>query len=298
VACFPDFLSRKVGKARICADVALLASVGSDLLANPDRLFGRADCTVIKDQVKIKIGRVVLKIDGIPIGVYVKRYNAFSTRYRMASLIRRSGAVKSLRGADILSRSGVATGKPLAAMESRSWGMLDGSFYLSEEIPQAKTADAYWREKLKPISGVEGLRPRRNFLRALAGLFSRLHRAKIYHSDLKDANIIVSAGSIGEERFFLLDLEGVRRCSFLSRRRRIKNLVQLNRTLGRFLSRSDKLFFLISYLTMNGTEKRAKRQWVNEILYATAMRDQNSLRKASHNQRATSETKDNAKSVH
>jgi serine/threonine protein kinase len=280
VACFPEFVSRKLGNARIWGDSKLLASIDADLLANPDRLFARADCTVIKDQLKIKIGRVVLKIDGIPIGVYVKRYNAFSTRYRIASLILRSAAVKSLQGAGILSRCGVATGKPLAAMETRSWGMLHGSFFLSEEIPRGKTADAYWRENLKPMSGVEGPRQRRNFLKALARLFSQLHKNGIYHSDLKDANIIVGADAVGEERFFLLDLDGVRRCPFLSRRRRIKNLVQLNRTLGRFVSRSDKLFFLNSYLTIQAAEKRTKRQWVNEILYTTAMVNQKSLRKA------------------
>ena len=221
MACFPDFLSQKVGNARICAAVALLASVGSDLLANPDELFGRPDCKISKDQRKIKVGRIDLLIDGVSTGVYLKRYNAFSARYRIGSLVLSSGAVKSVRGAEILSRAGISTATPLASIERRSWGILNSSFFLSKEIIRGKTADAYWRENLTPIRGAEGFRHRRRFLKALASLFVGLHEHGIYHNDLKDVNILVHDGSSGEH-FALLDLEGVRHCWYLSRRRRVK----------------------------------------------------------------------------
>src|SRR5205809_7352097 len=111
----------------MCADSRLLASVGSGLLANPDLLFARTDCKVIKDQLKIKVGCLILEIDGIPTGVYLKRYNALSPRYRIASLILSSGAVKSLRGRAGLSRVGLSAGRPWAASESRSRGMAGSS---------------------------------------------------------------------------------------------------------------------------------------------------------------------------
>src|SRR5436309_16074666 len=103
MVCLPEFMSHKLGNARIWTDSKLLASVGSDLLANPDLLFARADCKVIKDQLKIKVSCLILEIDGIPTGVYLKRYNAFSPRYRIASLILSSWTIKSLRGAKVLS---------------------------------------------------------------------------------------------------------------------------------------------------------------------------------------------------
>jgi len=154
-------------------------------------------------------------------GVYLKRYNAFSARYRIGSLVLSSGAVKSVRGAEILSRAGISTATPLASIERRSWGILNSSFFLSKEIIRGKTADAYWRENLTPIRGAEGFRHRRRFLKALASLFVGLHEHGIYHNDLKDANILVHDGSSGEH-FALLDLEGVRHCWYLSRRRRVK----------------------------------------------------------------------------
>jgi len=269
VVCLPEFVSHKLGNARIWADSRLLASVGSDLLANPDLLFARIDCQVIKDQLKIKVGCLILEIDGIPTGVYLKRYNAFSPRYRIASLILSSGAVKSLRGAEVLSRVGVSTGRPLAAIESRSRGMVESSFFVTEEIPLGKPADEYWRKDLLPMKGVERFRHRRQFLKNLARLFNRLHQNRIYHNDLKDANIFVTVSARGDEHFSLLDLEGVRRCWYLSRRRRVKNLVQLDRTLGKCLARTAKLYFLKTYLGETFASKRNKRRWVTQVLRAT-----------------------------
>jgi serine/threonine protein kinase len=273
----PEFVSQKLGKSRIWADSGLLASVGSELLANPDQLFGRTECQVIKDQRKTKVVRLTLKIGRAPVGVYLKRYNAFSVRYRVASLITASGALKSLRGAEILSNAGISTGKPLAAIELRSWGMLESSFFLTAEIVRGKTADAYWRENLMPLNGVEAFRQRRRFLKNLAKLFSHLHRSCIYHNDLKDANILVDANPPGDEGFFLLDLEGVRLCRYVNRRRRVKNLVQLNRTLGKFLTRTEKVIFLIAYLGKIGADRLSKRRWVSAILRATRTGDRRSL---------------------
>lgn len=276
---FPDLLFQKVGESTIWADSSLVATIGWEAIAAADRMFDRADCELIKDQHKIKVGRIVLDFGGTPTGIYIKRYNAFSARYRIASLFIRSGAVKSLKGAEVLSQAGISTGRPLAAVESRSWGMLEKSFFFSQEIPRGKTVDAYWRESLMPVGGVQGFRYRRNFLKALGSLFRQLHAAGVYHNDLKDANIIVSSNSVGDERLVLLDLEGVRSCWYLTRRRRVKNLVQLNRTLGKFLTKSEKLYFLSRYFKSTMTLKRRKKKWVGRILLATKRADRRSAAK-------------------
>jgi serine/threonine protein kinase len=275
---FPEFGCQRLGKSRIWADSSLLASVDPEILADPDQLFGRTDCKLFKDEQKVKVGRVVLDINGVSTGVYLKRYNSFSLRYRVASLVVVSRALKSFRGTEILSRAGISTATPLAVIEFRSGGMLDSSFFLSREVPLAKTVDAYWRENLTPLAGVERFRSRRKFLAALAALVVDLHERRIYHNDLKDANILVKDSSSGV-RFSLLDVEGVRRCWYLSRRRRVKNVVQLNRTLGKFLSRTGKLFFLNSYLRRRSNEKRTKRRWIVDILDATRSAIRRSLSK-------------------
>lgn len=262
----PDHAILKNGCSSLLISSCLGGGPNPRLLADPDILFSLPQCEIVKDQRKIKVGRVQVEIGARIKGIYLKRYNAFSWRYRLGSLFISSAAFRSWVGAGILMRAGFQTGEPIAAVECRSWGMLTKSFYLAEEIPGGRTVDAHWREELIPMTGSEGVRQRRNFLDALAELFRSLHNLDIYHNDLKDANIIVCAGNKPPGGpFYLLDLEGVRRFRHLNERRRIKNLVQLNRTLGTLLRSTEKLYFLKAYLGI-GLNHKERRKWVRRIL--------------------------------
>lgn len=257
----------KLGTSFLWIDSRIDRELVLNLLSDLDSLLRRADCRIIKDQKKIKVGYVHIEIQGRSVGIYIKRYNAFSWRYRLGSLFFASGAARALKGALVLLKAGIATARPLAAVESRSRGMLQRSFYVSEEIERGKTADAYWRERLDELDGVCGFQRRRSFLQGLAKLFRSLHDRNIYHNDLKDANILVAPCSDSEsEDFYLLDLEGIRSYRDLSQRRRVKNLVQLNRTFGRYLRWSAKLRFLKCYLGGAFSDRKVKRFWVKKIL--------------------------------
>ncbi len=274
------WLFLKKGSSSLWVRQGLDRETDVELLVDPDLLFSSPECEVIKDQKKIKVGRTRLEIAGKSRGVYLKRYNAFSWRYRFGSLFGPSAALRSLKGADILLQTGFLTGRPIAAVEFRTGGMLTKSFYVSEEIQKGKPSDVYWREELVPLQGPCGFRRRRRFLRCLGELLGSLHRMSIYHNDLKDANIVVGpAGEGRSEAFYLLDLEGVRECRHLTRRRRIKNLVQLNRTMGKFLHGSQKLFVLKNYLGNLFFDREEKKNWVREILTESQWQDQRSLRK-------------------
>jgi serine/threonine protein kinase len=279
VSLSPDFVLHKRGSLWITVRRSLAEDSLLESLADPDLLFGLPGCQIIKDQRKIKVARIKLTIQGRATTVYLKRYNAFSWRYRIGSLFQSSGASRSLKGAAIATQSGVQTSHALAAVESRSWGMLTRSFFLSEEITRGKTADSYWRDVLTTCSGKNSIRRRRIFLNSLGGLFALLHRKRLYHNDLKDANIIVSAGDDEGEHLFLLDLEGIRICRHLTIRRRVKNLVQLNRTFGRSLSATQKLYVLKSYLGCDFLDYDMRRLWVQRILKATRKGNLRSLRK-------------------
>ncbi len=250
------------------------------LLADPDRLLAMPQCEIVKDQKKIKVGRVPVEVGGEIRRVYLKRYNTFSWRYRLGSLFVRSGAFRSWLGAGILMNAGFHTAKPIAAVERRSWGMLTGSFYLSEEIPAARTVDDFWNQDLLPAGGVEGSRRRREFLNSLAKLFRSLHEIGIYHNDLKDANILFCSDN-GQQggSFYLLDLEGIRSYRRLSGRRRLKNLVQLNRTMGKYLRWPERLYLLKVYLGNSFFDRGEKRKWIQRVLRGSERGDRRSLRK-------------------
>lgn len=262
-----DFILTKRGGVAVWLSRYYAAPEVAGLLADADRLLAEPECQVIKDQKKIKVGRLTVSLGGKTCSIFIKRYNSFSLRYRLGSLMFRSGALRSLRGAEILSAAGIATAAPIAGVEDRRYGMLRNSFFVSEEIVGAKTADSYWRDDLQARAGPEGYRLRRIYLAALAAVFRSLHARQIYHDDLKDANIMAVAGETGESvKFFLLDLEGVRHCSRLSERRRVKNLVQLHRTLGKHLTRSQAMCFLENYMTTAYDNHVVKRKLVARVL--------------------------------
>lgn len=262
-----EFILAKRGSVTVWLSRSYAAPELVGLLADADRLFGESNCQVIKDQRKIKVGRSTLSFSGKTYSIYIKRYNSFSLRYRLGSLLRRSGALRSLRGAEILSAAGIATAVPVAGVEDRRYGMLRRSFFVSEEIVGAKTADSYWLNDLQTRRGREGYRLRRGYLAALGAVFRSLHDRQIYHDDLKDANIMaVAGGSDKPVNFFLLDLEGVRHCARLSERRRVKNLVQLHRTLGKHLTRSQRLAFLKTYMSTSYDDRVLKRELVARVL--------------------------------
>ena len=262
-----EFVLERRGSLSLHVVRTLNKDLMHNLAPDPDHLFDQPGCEIIKDQKKIKVARVKIEFQGNVKGVYLKRYNAFSWRYRFGSLFQESGALKSLNGAAILSESGIRTARPLAAVDSRSWGMLNRSFFISEEVENGKTADAYWREEILTIKGKEGRRRRKRFLQGIGELFRCLHQQDVYHNDLKDANILVRPDfSTAGEHFYILDLEGIRRYRKLNRRRQTKNLVQLNRTLGKYLRATEKLRFLKSYLGPLFSNRIDKRDWVASVL--------------------------------
>jgi serine/threonine protein kinase len=233
------------------------------LLADADGLLAQTSCAIVKDQRKITVGRIAIEYGGSNHGVYLKRYNAYSWRRQIFSFFTKSAALRALRGAAVLKHAGIQTAPPIAVVEFRHRGLLTKSYYVSEEITGGKTADAYWRDDLAPLSGVGARDRRRQFLKRLAVLFGTLHCRHVYHNDLKDANILV-VRSNEQEQFYLLDLEGVHRQ--VNRRRRLKNLVQLHRTLGRYLKQTEQLYFLQNYLSAAGFSKPEHRYWSSRIL--------------------------------
>lgn len=272
---YPEFVLIERGDGALWVDSSRMEPAFLDRLADADKLFTDASCVIVKDQRKIKVGRVNVTLAGRPRSIYVKRYNAFSLRYKLLSRFTQSGAFRALQGAAILRAGQISTATPVAAVEHRSAGTLSKSFYLSAEIHGGKTADAYWCAELAGLSGAAGFNSRRRFLARLAALFASLHGQQIYHNDLKDANIlVVGAAKVSDLQLFLLDLEGVRRYRCLSLQRKVKNLVQLNRTLGRYLRPSAKLSFLKIYLGNDFNIRQSRRQWIHSIVTATQRLDE------------------------
>jgi len=265
---YPDFVFVQRGDAALWVERGCMDPMFVDRLFDADGFFAASGCVIVKDQRKIKVGKLSVTIYGQPRSIYVKRYNAFSLRYKLLSSFTQSGAFRALQGAAILRAGQIPTVAPLAAVEHRRAGVLSKSFFITHEIDGGKTADAYWRDDLVRVSGRDGFKARRTFLAKLAALFDFLHGQEIYHNDLKDANILVGGGASETAlQLFLLDLEGVKRYRRLSLARKVKNLVQLNRTFGRYLRAAEKLYFLKNYLGGGFAARQVRRHWIDSVVH-------------------------------
>ena len=264
---YPDFSLYRRGRCKIWLNSSYAEPEFIALLQNPDALFAFPTCQIVKDQLKIKVARVVVDLRGEEHAIYVKRYNSSMLRHRLGSIFSVSGGIRSLRGAAILHRNKIATAQPIASIEERTFGMVRRSFYISKEISGGVTVDAYWLNVLSLAQCCERFRRRRVFLDTLGTLFHTLHKHGIYHNDLKDANILAVPGQDGDAvKFYLLDLEGVREYRALSESRRNKNLVQLTRTLGKHLDATEKLTLLRAYLGQRYCDRQLRRHLIGVVI--------------------------------
>jgi hypothetical protein len=261
----PRYLRRGPLRAWVAPGVDLARAIAAD--GDPDHLLTRVDCRIVKLQRKVVVGRVETAAGAL----WVKRYAVFAWRVALASLGRPSPAFAAWAGARALAAHGFATPEPVAAIEFRRAGLLRRSFFVTHEAAGAVTADVRWQAIRADPDGRRRRAARRAFARALGDLFRRLHAAGLYHNDLKDVNVLVD-GPAAAPRCILLDLERVRSLGRVGRRRRVKNLVQLARTLGRQASATDRARFLHAYL--GGTSRRAERRaWAAVVARRAARKD-------------------------
>jgi tRNA A-37 threonylcarbamoyl transferase component Bud32 len=255
-------------RARL-APGASLGRIAAD--GDPDHLLTDLACTIVKMQRKVIVGRIALGGETI----YVKRYTVFAARVALASVWQRSPAFRAFEAAGRLAALGFATPAVVAAVERRRAGVLRKSFFLTREVEGAVAADVRWQAILGDPYPARRRAARRALARGLGELFARLHAAGVRHPDLKDANILVR-GTPEAPAFVLLDLERVSVAGTVRRRQRVKNLVQLARTLGRLATATDRVRFLAAYLAAalgRAASRRERREWAEAVAAAVARKE-------------------------
>jgi serine/threonine protein kinase len=100
---------------------------------------------------------------------------------------------------------------------------------------------------------------RRGLISEVATFVRRLHRAGIYHGDLKACNLFVQIGESGDRRIRVVDYDRVRLDRPLGFRRRVKNLAQLSASIPTCISRSDRLRFFLRCAPSTDVAREWKR---------------------------------------
>jgi tRNA A-37 threonylcarbamoyl transferase component Bud32 len=193
----------------------------------------------------------IIECDGTQ--AFVKRVDSGSWLKGVVERLRGSRARRTLRGAAILEAAGFAHPKPLAALETRSMGAVRASYVVSEALSDARMLSAF-------ALGDGRNFPRRKWIsETVAREVRRMHDAGIYTRDLQETNLMLES-SDGRLAIYFVDLEDFRYVGHVSERCRMLNLVHLDRSIGRFLCRSQRLRFFYNYLGGRPAHEEARRR--------------------------------------
>lgn len=220
----------------------------ADFIPDPEAFFREPSVRFLKKGSKSQVVQHTLTAgEGKAWEVIIKRVQYRALWRRLCFFLLPSPAVRSLRSAVLLKAWGILTPPPLAALEWRDWRRVGTSYYFVEEVEASQSLPTLWMDAPPTFSRKEVFKEKRRILRSLATLFHRLHSRGIYHQDLKAGNILIRNSGSDGWLFYLIDIDGVRKCRRLSWFKRVKNLVQMYRTFGEHLSVNEKAVFLKYY---------------------------------------------------
>jgi tRNA A-37 threonylcarbamoyl transferase component Bud32 len=172
---------------------------------------------------------------------FVKRVEEGSFIKGLIARVRGSRARRIIRGARLLTAAGFAHPQPLLAAEERHFGAVRASWVVSEALGDARVMSAFI------LGDGRNFRRRKWLSRLIAKEIRRLHDAGLYTRDLQETNLMLEAAG-GELCIYFLDLEDFRSSHSVNWNRRLLNLIHLDRSIGRFAARSQRLRFLYNYL--------------------------------------------------
>jgi tRNA A-37 threonylcarbamoyl transferase component Bud32 len=257
-----------------------VATLGSELLTEirdaPDALFAERVEYWCKKSGTNRVAAVTLPIGGENRLCFWKLSQTRRIWPWLVCLVRGARVRAAWEIGHALLRRGIATPKPLAFVEARD-GITLRQYLLTEGIPHSATVAKFLGDRFGRLAPHEQRQWLAAFLKRLAGQVRRLHSFGFDHRDLKASNILVCENP-ADSRLWLLDLDSVRRWTWLPPPRRVQNLARLNVSsrLRPMIRNSDRLRFLIAYL---GTRRKA--EW--KSLWKKIAR--RSARKVLHNQR-------------
>jgi tRNA A-37 threonylcarbamoyl transferase component Bud32 len=264
-------------------------NVVSELFADPDAPFRHPGTQILKDSCSSTVAELDLPVDGLARRVIYKRFRAkWSDPW--AAWVRPSPALRSWIFGHGLRERGLPTPRPLAVFHRRRRGLSFEGYLLTEKIDNASELQRFVAG-LDRFPSPQRQQVLRSHIDQVARLVRDLHLRHLSHRDLKAANILVVSGDglvvSGKESLatahhspltthrspcvWLVDLVGVKRHRYLSRRRRVRNLARLYASFyhSSALTRTDKLRFLRMYLQWGLLGRDGWKRWWHEIEIAT-----------------------------
>jgi tRNA A-37 threonylcarbamoyl transferase component Bud32 len=158
-----------------------------------------------------------------------------------------SRSIRELVLTEKIRSSGIPTVETIGAIHRSTRFPFYQSYILSLEVPHALNLIQYI-EEIGPYPSLKNLSQKRKVIRSAGILLRQFHDMGFYHGDLQLKNILIA-----REQPLLIDFDRSYRKPFLSLRKRMKNLLRLNRSIEKWkrfglpISRTDRWRFFLSY---------------------------------------------------
>ncbi len=185
-------------------------------LADPEALFQHQSAVVLK------AGRssTVIKIKINEMEWVIKRYNIKNIWHRLRRLLRHTRAYTTWQSAQKLILFGIATAKPIAFVEQRTFALRGKSYAVTEYVSALHAGDFFAAQAMDEAAT-------ERMVQRIATLIFKLAKVEMTHGDLKISNILIDTKTSPT----LIDLDGM-----LEHRSRLSLEHRQHKEIQRFLA--------------------------------------------------------------
>jgi tRNA A-37 threonylcarbamoyl transferase component Bud32 len=223
-----------------------------EVLSNPDALIELPNAHLVKDSPTTRAAIVTVEVGNTEHVLHVKRLNHRGVEFTVKYLFQCSRARRLFRNHVALIERNVPTLKPIAAISERSGPFLRKSFLITEQI-KAKPLFTLWEKDVYPSGNSPGRR--RKLMTDVALLVAKMHKAGVFHRDLKSSNILVKT----DGQPVIADLDGAKIHSSVTYRQRVRDLARLSTSLVPLANMADRHVFLREYIAAFSAGDNLKR---------------------------------------
>ncbi len=206
---------------------------------------------------------------GSLVSVHVKHYLSRSPLDPFKHLLLGGRGRRAFEASLMLRHNGFDSPQPLVFIERHEGPFRMDNVLVTETISHALQLNTQLM-KLVADSSPSGREQRGSIIRQLGAVVGRMHKAGIFHGDLRLGNVLLQKNE-GSFRFYFIDNERTRKYDRLPLRLRIRNLVQIN-MFRSGITNTDRARFWAAYVKETQATQEESRRWIRSVLRQTEHR--------------------------
>ncbi len=226
------------------------------LTAGREKLQRLYKPTAVESSKFARVYQFTAKLNNTERTVYFKQYLSRSAVDLIKHLLRPSRAKRAFNATQMLKQNGFKAPAIIAMGERKSDPFNTDNFLLTLEVENGKRIYEIIPNSVSNLTA-EQMRDKREWLRVLGRTVGQMHKAGIFHGDMRLGNVLGRKNKDGRQ-FFFLDNERTKKFRRLPFRLRVRNLVQLNMHHQIAITNSDRMRFFREYRSQNKNSKQIR----------------------------------------